>query len=111
MENIKAYSVYGQGLARYLENQGFELKYTTQNSRDKNKTVYIFDESEELLKAVDTYEVSKYSQNQNKPVIANEVKNIIDELKNMEWCFNENTKLILEVLDNINKNLEEIKNK
>ena len=55
----KEYIVFSQQLAGRLMIQGFGLKRVEKSKKDKDRNIYIFNESENLLKFIQLYKESK----------------------------------------------------
>lgn len=53
--NNKPYIVYSHKLMRYLGELGFTPFATSPNTKFPNKIVFIYDNTEELIEAINTY--------------------------------------------------------
>lgn len=51
----KEYIVFSMNLAGYLMQRGFVLKRMEKTTRDSNRNVFFFNESTDLLNAVENY--------------------------------------------------------
>ena len=53
--NHKPYIVYSYKLMKYLEGKGFEPFTTTQNIKFPDKVVFIYNNTDELIKEIEDY--------------------------------------------------------
>ena len=54
----KPFMIFSYKMMRYLDEKGFKFFATTQNKKDPSKTVYIYDNTDELIKAINSYKVN-----------------------------------------------------
>lgn len=59
----KLYRVYSYNLMRYLETLGFVVIQTKQRREDASKTIWIYNETPQLIEAIDYYVKTKESLN------------------------------------------------
>lgn len=57
-EKRKPFMIFSHGMMRYLDGKGFKFFATTQNRKDPTKTVFIYDNTDELLEAINNYKAN-----------------------------------------------------